>query len=380
MKAMKTKRIKQKKKSVKSKTRKESLLQMKLKNEYYDPSNVAALSGVDKLTTLHKSNKLAVEKWLPTQNAYSLHKPLRKKFPTRSYRTSGLNQLWQMDLMEMIPYARINKGYKYILTCIDVFSRFARAQPLKTKSGPEVKEAIVKMLEGQSIPRYIQTDLGKEFYNSHVQKLFKKHGIKHYSVNSQFKAALVERFNRTLREKLTRYFTYKGNKIWYTVLPIIVDTYNRSKHRGIFHIRPIDVTEKNEVELWELQEDQMNKKGSKTLLPLNNFVRISKLVNSPFKKNFEENWSDEVFRIIKTDRSAAPTMYVLEDLNKNVIVGKFYKEELQDIGKNPPLEMRIEKVIRSKMVGKHKQYLVKWVGYDNSFNSWINSSSLVKNE
>jgi len=76
-----------------------------------------------------------------------------------------------MDLMEMIPYSSVNKGYKYILTCIDVFSRFVRALPLKTKNGKDVFEAIKRMIVPP--PRHIQTDLGKEFYNKDVQNLFK---------------------------------------------------------------------------------------------------------------------------------------------------------------------------------------------------------------
>jgi hypothetical protein len=286
-----------------------------------------------------------------------------------------------MDLMEMIPYSRVNKGYKYILTCIDVFSRFAHAQPTKTKSGLEVKQAIDKMIEDYAaaavIPRHVQTDLGKEFYNSHVQGYFKKCKINHYTVNSQFKAALVERFNRTLREKLTRYFTYTGKKVWYKVLPSLIDTYNKTKHRGIFNMRPIDITPATEMSLWKLQQNEGKTKSSKSaIIHLQNYVRISKLVNSPFKKNFDQNWSDEVFRVIRIDTTMSPTMYVLEDMDKNVIVGKFYKDELQDIGKSPPEVFRIEKILRSKGVGKYKQHLVKWVGYDNSHNSWISASTL----
>ena len=98
----------------------------------------------------------------------------------------------------MIPYAKINKGYKYILVCIDIFSRYARAQPCKTKSGDEVSSAMLKMLKSNQ-PRRIQTDRGKEFYNSHVRtRVLDKFGIHLYTVNSQFKAAIVERFNRTL--------------------------------------------------------------------------------------------------------------------------------------------------------------------------------------
>jgi hypothetical protein len=357
-------------------------LQKKFKNDYYNIANEGAFGGVERLVDqqIKPMHKKDVKDWLPTQLTYSLHKPLRKKFPTRKYRTSGLNDLWQMDLMEMIPYSKVNKNFKYILTCIDVFSRFAYAIPIKTKSGLEVKEAIEKMVKEASAPRHVQTDLGKEFYNSHVQAYFKKQNINHYSVNSQFKAALVERFNRTLREKLNRYFTYSGEKIWYQILPSIIDTYNRTKHRGIFNMRPIDITPQTEIELWKMQEEGNAKKSTKRKneIPLMNYVRISKIVNSPFKKNFDQNWSDEVFRVIKIDTSVNPSMYVIEDMDKQIIVGKFYKEELQDIGNTPPEVFRIEKIIKTKGIGKHKQHWVKWVGYNNTHNSWVSAFNLIK--
>ena len=194
---------------------------------YYDPSKPEGYAGAERLKKKFPKEEKSVAKWLATQATYTLHKPIKRKFPTRKYRTSGPNDLWQMDLMEMIPYASINKGFKYILTCIDVFSRFARALPLKSKDADNVSAAITKMLTEKVSPKNIQTDLGKEFYNRSVQQIFKKHKINHYSVHSQFKAAVVERFNRTLRERLNRFFTHQGNKKWVDALPKIIAAYNQ---------------------------------------------------------------------------------------------------------------------------------------------------------
>jgi hypothetical protein len=96
-----------------------------------NPKNPAGFGGVSKLSKRVSATKKETQNWLSTQLAYSLNKPMRKRFPTRAYRTFGINDLWQMDLMEMIPFAKINKGYKYILTCIHVFSRFARCIGVK---------------------------------------------------------------------------------------------------------------------------------------------------------------------------------------------------------------------------------------------------------
>jgi hypothetical protein len=339
---------------------------------YFNLNNPAGYGGKTKFDKLYKDG----ENWLRGQPVYTLHKPIRKKFPTRKYMTSRCNELWQMDLMEMIPYASKNKGYRYILTCIDVFSRFARAIPVKRKEGKLMAEAIAKQFKKGSKPRYIQTDLGKEFYNGHVKGLLEKHNIQHYSVNSQFKAALVERFNRTLREKLNRYFTHKGHKVWYNILDIIINTYNNTEHRGIHNYKPSEIDGNNEYNIWSLTNQNKRSTISKTLFKLLDYVRISRIANIPFIKNFDQNWTEECFQIVGIDTKSAPVMYIIEDIDHNIIKGKFYKEELQVV--LPQNVFRIEKVLATRGKGKYKQHKVKWYGYSNNHNSWVSAQNFVR--
>ena len=338
-----------------------------LKKIWYDPAHPAGFGGPSKLAKASGKTLKQVRKWLKGQIAYTLNRPVRRKFNTRAYRVGGINDLWQMDLMEMIPYAKINKGYKYILTCIDVFSRFARAVPMQNKTAKETSDAISKMIKKDK-PFHIQTDLGKEFYNSTVKQLFKQHGINHYSVNSQFKASLVERFNRTLRERMNKLFTARGNKKWVGVLPSIIESYNHSVHRGI-GMKPVEVTKENEMKIWESQNQTESK--SKVKYKVGDYVRISK-VKGPFLKNFDQNWSDEVFIIDGIDNKK-PVMYTVKDENNERVSGKFYESELQVIDK--PDVYRIQKIIRSKGKGKDKQYYVKWHGYKEP--TWINANQII---
>ena len=328
--------------------------------DYYNLDDPKSFGGVKDFS----------REWLSSQLSYTLHKPIQKRFPTRKYKVSGVNDLWQMDLMEMIPYARVNRGYRYILTCIDVFSRFAQAIPVKRKNGADMHTAIIKLLK-EKVPAHVQTDSGKEFYNKIVQNLFKINKITHYTVHSQYKAAVVERFNRTLREKLNRYFTHTGSKVWWNVLHRIINTYNQTNHRGIGGMKPIEV--KNYLNFWE-EHHTVKSPSEKRSIKINDFVRISRITQSPFKKNFDQNWSEEVFRVVKIDLTDTPTMYSIEDLRGEKIDGKFYKEELQRI--SMPDIFRIERIIKSKGRGKYKQYYVKWHGYSDKYNSWISSNQL----
>ncbi|XP_060874002.1 uncharacterized protein LOC132947787 [Metopolophium dirhodum] len=97
--------------------------------------------------------------------ANELHKPARKNFPRRRVNVYGKNDLWQADLVEMIPYSKVNGGYKYILVVIDCFTKVSWAKPLKSKSGKEVTSAMSKILLDRS-PKLLQVDNGKEFYNT----------------------------------------------------------------------------------------------------------------------------------------------------------------------------------------------------------------------
>ena len=130
-------------------------------------------------------------------------------------------------LVEMIPHAKANKGVKYLMTIINAFSKYAYAVPMKTKTGVEVARALEPILRANKM-KCLQTDNGKEYYNSSVQKLLSRYGITLYSTYSEKKASIVERFNRTLKTHMYRAFSEQGNYRWLDMLPKLVNTYNNS--------------------------------------------------------------------------------------------------------------------------------------------------------
>ena len=111
-------------------------------------------------------------------------------------------------------------------------------------------------------------------------------------------------------------------------------------------------------------EKEVNNKDPK--FKAGNHVRISKYKNI-FAKRYTPNWCEKVF-VIKKLKNRVPWTYVINDLNSEEIIGTFYEKELQ---KTNQKEFRIEKVIKRK---GDKLY-VKWKGYDNSFNSWIDKKN-----
>ena len=341
-----------------------------LKQVYYDVGNPASYGGVSRLVKISNIPRKKVNAWLKSQRTYTTHHPVRKRYPTRKYVTRGLDHQWQADLVEMRPYAKQNLGYHYLLTVIDMFSRYAWARPLKRKTPEEVMRAFSEIFEKDGRqPRYLQTDEGTEFENRKVRAFLQSRGIEQFSVKSQFKAAMVERLNRTLKTKMWRVFTHRGNYQWLDILDDLVKAYNHSQHRTI-GCKPSEVNKSNEVKLWLHQYGKVKKAKRKSKFQVGERVRISK-VKGLFEKGYLPNWSEEIFTVASINRKYHPMTYQLKDFRGEIIEGSFYDYELQAVDDSDQL-YTVERIIRTRGKGKHKQYLVKWLGYDET--SWINQS------
>jgi transposase InsO family protein len=297
-----------------------------------------------------------------------LHAPARRNFPRRHVIVRGYDDLWQADIVEMRPYSRFNKGYHYILTVIDVLSKYAWAVPLKSKGGSETAEVIAKIIrESGRCPKNLQTDMGKEFYNTDVQRLVRKHNINHYSTYSVLKASVVERFNRTLKNNMWKMFTFNGTYKWIDELPRLVADYNARKHRTI-GMRPLDVTPAIAKRLLTTVYSAIKIAGL-TKFKVGDRVRVSKH-KTVFEKGYTPNWSTEVFKIVKVQHTN-PATYLLEDYRGKSIAGAFYEHELHHAAY--PDTYLVEKVLRRR----GDEVYVKWLGFDGSHNSWIHKDNVI---
>ena len=182
-----------------------------------------------------------------------------------------------------------------------------------------------------------------------------------YSTYTEGKCVVAERFNGTLKNKVFKHMTTISKNVYIDVLNDIVNKYNNTIHRTI-KMKPIDVTGDSYVEY----NEDFNKKDPK--FKFNDHLRISKYKNI-FAKGYVPNWSEEVF-IVNGIKNTVPSTYTISDLNGEKVIGTFYEKELQKANQK---EFRIEQVLKRK---GDKLY-VKWKGYDNSFNSWINKKAIV---
>ena len=211
-------------------------------------------------------------------------------------------------------------------------------------------------------PNKIWVDHGNEFFNNQFKKWLKDNSIEMYSAHNEGKSVVAERFIRTLKNKIYKHMTTVSENVYFDVLNDIVDAYNNTYHRTI-KMKPIGVKDNSFTEF----NEESNEKDPK--FKIGDHVRISKYKNI-FAKGYTPNWSEEVF-IIKKIKNTVPWTYVISDLNGEEIVGSFYEKELQ---KTNQKEFRIKKVIKTK----GNRLYVKWKGYNNSFNSWIDKRNLIK--
>ena len=159
----------------KTKTKTSSARDRKFESDYYDVGKPASYSGLSSFrNTLPKKLHESASRWLNTQDAYLLHKPVIKKFPRRKVITAGLHEQLQIDLIDVAAYAKENAGVRFLLTCIDVFSKKAWVVVLSRKDGKSTTEAFKNVLDELGFtPRVIQSDQGKEFLNKTFQNELK---------------------------------------------------------------------------------------------------------------------------------------------------------------------------------------------------------------
>lgn len=360
-----------------------------LEKFYYDPAHYAGYSAVNNLFRASNLSRNKVTRWLETQDAYTLHRPLRRKFPRMHYNVTNIDDLWEADLIELRNLKSYNDGYSSLLVIIDILSKYVWVEPLRDKTSDSVMRAFQTVLARSNgrVPVYLQTDKGKEFVGRPLQKLLEENDIRfRVARNPDVKAAIVERFNRTLKERMWRYFTHKNTRRYIDVLQNIVNAYNHTRHSST-KMQPRVVTRENARIAYEnitrRWKDEANKKRRKTKYSVGDLVRISR-AKAAFEKGYEARWSEEIFRIHRILDWRKPCLYELSDLAGEVIDGIFYEQELARVEKNlQEEEFIVDRVIKSRGRGNNKQVLVSWRGYPSKFDSWIPASSLtplVQNE
>ena len=310
---------------------------------YYDPSNPASFSSVDRLYRSASVKDPAitradVEEFLSAQPPYTLHRRVVRKFPRNKTIAYHHGDLAQADLIDVKKYSSQNDDIHYILTLIDVFSKFAYAVPVKRKTAVCVKQALAKILS-EYRPSKLQTDEGREFTNKEVQLLLKQHLIHYYiAKNEVIKCAVIERFQRTLQSRIHKYFTAFHTRKWVDKLPDFMHAYNNSYHRSIKTTPALARQEKASQLFAKLYGYASERDMIRSSMLRRPRLRIrpgdkvrAAMQTTAFAKGYDKTFSDSLFSVLtKTAHMRQPTYKLLDDTSQ-VVPGSYYEQEIQKI-------------------------------------------------
>ena len=264
--------------------------------------------------------------------ADELHKPIVRNFNKRKVYSQFKDNIWGVDLADMQSFSRKNKGIKYLLCAIDLYSKYGFVIPLKDKKAISIVNAFDKIIKRSNRkPSKIWVDQGGEFYNNVFEKWLSDNDINIYSTYNEGNSVVAERFIRTLKNKLYKHMTATGKNVYCDVLDDAINKYNNTKHSTI-KMKPIDVGDNNK----RVYIVEHNEKDSR--FKVGDRVRISRYKNI-FAKGYTPNCSKEIFIVDKIN-DTVPYTYNLKDINDEEIIGSFmiknYKRVYYKMSYYPP--------------------------------------------
>ncbi|KAL3111560.1 hypothetical protein niasHT_012533 [Heterodera trifolii] len=303
---------------------------------YKDLSSPVAFTSVEPLLkearkTQPKINRTDVQNYLATQRTYTLHRQAKRRYRRLPTLAPGLHTEWQADLAIFDRLAKQNRGYKYLLVCIDTLSRQVFVEPVKTKTSTNMIIAFGRIFKrSKYIPWKVLTDQGKEFTARTVQHFFRAKDVEHFCMltSPQFHAGMAERANRSIKERLYRYFTERNTYTWIDVVQDIVRAINHSPNSSI-GMRPADVNFKNAEALRQkLHNAAENVVRRQPRYRVGDRVRIEKYKHV-FQKGYLPRFTNELFTVAEVHTERSPVVYRLRDDHNEIISGTVEQQFVQ---------------------------------------------------
>lgn len=348
-----------------------------LKENYKNPGHPIAFSGINKIYEYYNGalSIKQIKEILSGLESYTLHREYHKGIRNTTYAYFKRYQ-FQMDLVEIQELSKFNDGVRYLLNVIDIFTRYAFVRPIVDKKASTVLLAFKSILsEAKTKPLMLVMDKGTEFSNVIFENFCAQNKIKLINPEASTHAAFIERFNRTLQTIIYKYLTENETNRFVNVLQDLVSTYNNRKHRMI-GVTP------NQAENYpdnHLKINLLSKKREEKILKktpkyeVGTYVRIAKQ-KGKFSRSYNEQSNQEIYKIYKIKTSKKIPLYYLKTYNEQEnIIGGFYDFELTPV---KTTIFRVEKVLKKRKYRGKNQLFIKWKGFSDDYNEWINQSDV----
>ena len=209
----------------------------------------------------------------------------------------------------------------------------------------------------------------------------KEKGIKYFTTqNESTKVAPVERLVRTIRNKMHKLFQSQRSYQYLNQLQDLVQSYNTSPHRSLPNaMSPSDVSAENEALVWDFMYNKPETRATtvdRFKYKVGDLVRLA-YNKYTFQRDYQQKWTSEIFKISKRSVNQGVPNYAVVDFLEEPIIGSFYEQELQKIDKDQNALWIVEKILRKRKRTEKEEYLVKFEGWGDKFNSWVNKEDVV---
>lgn len=313
-------------------------------------------------------------------HSYTSHREAKRPKVYNPVYVRAPRKLLQADLLEPGKETwRKNRGVRYLLMIQDTFSRKLFVRTLKSKSEAYVTPAFREVLNEMK-PLHpkclLLADKGKEFDNREFRNMLEREGVELIQPGTSHHAPHIERANLSLQRILHRHLEERGTGEYLSKLPDLVDVFNSRYHRiiGMSPEQAESPAARNEVvanlqKYYDKAEQKAAKKKGKNKLAIGDHVKLLKERTS-FTRGYQRRFTNQVFKVVGVDDNLPVALYEIEALDGDPVTGKFYPNELQ---KKTGSSFKVERVLGTRTVNRRKQWLVKWLGYPDSFNSWIDN-------
>ena len=363
-----------------------------LKEIFSSPQEPGSFSGIGKLQQALKDkgvrlSQKQIKSWLAEQDTYTALRETKSVQERPHVIVYGKDQQWDADTANFVSWEKENDGFSYFLLCIDIFTRYVWTYPLKTLQGKEMQKALAHIFTRVK-PQVLRTDRGSEFNNVFVQNFLRQQDVRHFTTLNEVKANYAERAIKTIKLKLSKYMYEKQTRKWFDQLENITQSYNLTRHRSL-KLSPTQARSLSNQELWvhhylSAQRSTRSRRSPKLTntsfqrkkafkFNIGDQVKISYL-KRPFQRAYDQQFSGEIFTISERKRQQGIPVYKLKDFHNQEIQGQFYEAELQKVRVDENTVYKIEKVIKRQK----NRLLVKWLGWPDSFNSWISKADVTR--
>ncbi|HIL42002.1 MAG TPA: hypothetical protein EYG35_01300 [Gammaproteobacteria bacterium] len=346
-----------------------------LKSNYLSPPHPIAFAGKNAIHRHYGGvlSRATIDDFLETVETYTLHKETHAtKVYNPTYVRKPRSQI-QLDLCSLFNQEKYNRGVRFLMVAIDVFTKKVWVTPLKTKSAHDVLSAFKTMHQRDIGPfKKLVVDLGKEWWNAHFQNYCKAQNIRMLAPRTQGHASTVERVIRSLKALIGKWITTHDKKSFVPALPSIVATMNARHHRMIgMSPNAAESNLNNQRIIRERNETRWNAiPRKKPKLREGQLVRISRLRGKFARDYFKKN-TDELFTILLINDRMRRPLYTLRNLTgTEVINGQFYENELTAVKLSRNLH------IANVLDSKSGKVLVNFRGLPPSFQAWIDNSNI----